>query len=215
MVLMGKIVLTIFLIIISVSAIAQNDDKLIITGNDLYHKQQFDKAAEQYRKAAEINASNPKARYNLGNALYKSKKTDEAEKAFNDAAEKYKDKSLKSKALYNEGVTLTRQNKLAESADAYKESLKLNPEDEEARQNLQKALNELKKQPPPPQQQPKDNKNKPENKKKQPKPQPENKSKLNKKQVEQMLNALRQDEKKLQQELQKKNNMGAANGKDW
>lgn len=114
-----------------------------------------------------------------------------------------KEPAAKSRAGYNKGVSLTRQHKLLESIDAYKEALRLVPTDEEARQNLQKALNELKKQQ---QQQPKEDKKKDDKDKQKQKPNdlPENKSKLNQKQAEQMLNALRQEEKKLQRGVQKK-----------
>jgi Ca-activated chloride channel family protein len=146
--------------------------------------------------------------------LYKGKKPEAAQKVFDGAAESAKDAPGKSRAVYNKGVTLTRQNKLQESVDAYKQSLRLVPTDEEARQNLQKALNELKKQQQQQkQQQPKQDK-KSQNQQK-PNEQPQNKSKLNQKQAEQMLSALRQEEKKLQQGIQKKNNTGGANSKDW
>ncbi len=198
---------------VSAAAEAQNDPSLLMKGNELYKKQQFEKAAEEYQKAADVNAKNPKVQYNLGNALYKSKKTEAAEKAFAAAAENIKDETAKSKAVYNKGVALSSQQKLLESIQAYKESLRLNSEDEEARENLQKALNELKKQPQQNQQK-QDNKN--QDKQQNQKPQPQkNNSKLNQKQVEQMLNSLRKDEKKLQQEIQKRNNTGSDNSKDW
>lgn len=214
MVFMEKIVLTILLIGIAGIVSSQKEQPLVLKGNELYKKQQFEKAAEEYEKATALNGKNPKAHLNLGNAYYKSKKTEEAQRAYESAAENSKDVRIKSKALYNEGVTLSRQNKLGESIDAYKKTLRLNPADEQARQNLQKALNELKKEPPPEQKENKKNQDKKNQDKKQPQ-EPKNNSKLNKKQVEQMLNALRQEEKRLQQNIQKRNNVGGSNGKDW
>jgi tetratricopeptide (TPR) repeat protein len=213
---MGKITWTIILIFSSLAALCQQEKPLLLKGNELYRKQQYKQAAEEYEKAAEMNEKNPKASYNLGNALYKTKNAEGAEKAFDDAATNAPNETEKSKAIYNKGVVFTRQQKLNESIDAYKEALRLNPGDEEARQNLQKALNELKKQNQQKQPKQKDNKQN-QNKQQKQKQQDEqqNKSKLNQKQVEQMLNALRQDEKKLQQDLQKKNNTGGTNSKDW
>ncbi len=211
---MEKIIGIILLIGVSFQAYCQDEQTLLLNGNELYKKQQFDKAAEQYQKATDLDEKNVKAQYNLGNALYKTKKNDAAEKAFSLAAENTKDEKLRSRALYNKGVSLSRQKKLAGSIDAYKETLRLAPQDEEARENLQKAINDLKKQPPPQQSKDQQDKNKKQENKDQSKPE-QNKSKLNQKQVEQMLNALRQDEKKLQQDLQKKNLNGGSNGKDW
>lgn len=213
MVCMGKEIATIIAVLCSLNCIAQKEKVLIAHGNELYKKQDYNKAAEQYQQATQANSKNPKAQYNLGNAWYKTKKLEEAEGAFNTAAESYKEPLLKSKSYYNKGVALTRQTKLQESIDAYKQSLRLNPNDREARENLQKALNELKKQ----QQQQNNNQDKKDNNEdKQKKPKEEkNNSKLNKKQVGQQLNNLRQEEKRLQQSMQKKNNPGSTNSKDW
>jgi Ca-activated chloride channel family protein len=209
---MEKIVLIILLLSSWDVCGAQQEQSLLAKGNELYKKQEYDRAAEEFQKAAELNAKNPTSLFNLGNALSKSKKAEAAQKVFDDAAENARDASGKSKATYNKGVTLTRQNKLQESIDAYKQTLRLVPSDEEARQNLQKALNELKKQQQQQQQPKQDKKNQDKQK---PNNQPQNNSKLNQKQAEQMLNALRQEEKKLQQGMLKKNNTGGANSKDW
>src|SRR4051794_30487962 len=144
MVLMGKIVFAILPVFIAAIANSQNNTSLVAKGNELYKKQQFEQAAEQYRKAADLITKDSKAQYNLGNALYRSKKAEAAGKAFNDAASITTDDTAKSKALYNQGVTFSSSKKLLESIQAYKESLRLNSTDEEVRQNLQKALNELK-----------------------------------------------------------------------
>lgn len=211
MVLMGKMTFIILSLFITAVTRAQHDEALVAKGNELYKKQQFELAAGEYRKAADLNTKSAKALFNLGDALYKSGKTEAAQKAFDDAAVNSKDDTAKSKALYNKGVTLSSEKKLLESIAAYKQSLRLNAADEEARQNLQKALNELKKQP-------KQKQNNKKQDKQQNQKQPEqqkNKSKLNQKQVEQMLNALRKDEKKLQQDIQKRNNTGRSNNKDW
>jgi tetratricopeptide (TPR) repeat protein len=212
MVSMGKVILIIIILIIARQAIAQDDQSLLIKGNELYKNKQYDKAADQYQKAAEVNEKDPKAQYNLGNALYRSKKTAPAQKAFDAAAESAKEPAIKSRALYNKGVTYSAEKKLFESIDAYKKTLLLNPEDEEARENLQKALNELKKQPPQKQNQKNQDQKNNDNQKN---PSPQNKSKLNQKQAEKMLNALRQEEKRLQQNKQKKANTGGMQEKDW
>lgn len=213
MVFMEKIIAFI-LCLIALEAGAQNEQEAILQGNQLYKKQDYTKAAEQYEKARELNSKNNKALYNLGNAYYKSDKKEEAEKVYDEASNNTKAPLDKSKALYNKGVSQTRLKKLPESIDTYKQTLRLNPNDQQARENLQLALNEQKKQQ---QQKPKDEpKKQNEKSNEENKPQQEqNNSKLNKQQVEQMLNSLRQEEKHLQQMVQKKNNPGSSNAKDW
>jgi len=205
---------------------AQNEKVLIKQGNDAYEKKAYDDAITNYQQAIIKNPENSTANYNLGNALYKNKKADEAVQAYDEAAAKSVSKTDKSKAFYNKGVVLQNNKKLPECIEAYKNALKLNPEDDDARQNLQKALQQQKEQ------QKKDDKDKKEEKKpkddkkqkekdkpkdeekdEQPKPQP---SKLTKQDAEEKLKALLQQEKNLQDKLRKVNTATSAKPeKDW
>jgi len=54
--------------------------------------------------------------------------------------------AMQEKGLYNKGVALVNQQKLKESIDAWKNALKLDNTDADARENLQKALMQLKQQ---------------------------------------------------------------------
>ncbi|TDH26237.1 tetratricopeptide repeat protein [Segetibacter sp. 3557_3] len=207
-----KVALTITCICYVCLCQAQDDRRYVVKGNQLYKKQDYENAAAEYKKAIEKNGKNAEAQYNLGNTLYKSRKPEEAQKAFEAAAETG-DKNIKASSAYNKGVVFSRENKIAESIQAYKESLRQNPLDEQARENLQKALNEMRQQQPPPQ--PKQDKNKDKKQDNQPKEQPKNKSKLNQKQAEQMLNAVRQEEKKIQSQQKDKVRGSGQPEKDW
>ena len=205
---------------------AQNEKALIKKGNEAYEKKEYDNAITQYQQAIVKNPDNPTANYNLGNALYKNKKVDEAVQAYDEAVSKASSKADKSKSFYNKGVVLQNNKKLPECIDAYKNALKLNPQDEDARQNLQKALQQQKqdqqkeKQDKKEDKKPKDDKKqkekdkpKDEEKNEQPKPQP---SKLTKQDAEEKLKALLQQEKNLQDKLRKVNTATSAKPeKDW
>lgn len=191
-------------------ASAQTEKQTIKKGNEAYGKGEYEKAAVEYKKVTDKNPANATANYNLGNALYKNKKADEAITAYENAAGNTTGKTDRSKAFYNKGVVLQNNNKLPECIDAYKNALKLNPQDEDARQNLQKALVQLKKQ----QEQQKNNKQqkKPKEDEKQKekekqnqeeKKQPQPKPKISKKDAEEKLKALLQQEKNLQDKLRK------------
>jgi len=67
-------ILTVSLICLGASA--QKANVLIRKGNDAYKKQQFDKAAEAYQGALSQQPASEIGQYNLGNALYRSKKLD-------------------------------------------------------------------------------------------------------------------------------------------
>jgi tetratricopeptide (TPR) repeat protein len=215
----------VFIAILPITSFAQDEKELIKKGNDAYEKKEYDKAIVNYQQATEKAPANPTAQYNLGNALYKNKKVDEAVQAYDDALSNATSNAAKAKAFYNKGVVLQNNKKLVECIEAYKNALKLDPQDEDARQNLQRALQEQKEQ------QKKENKNKKEEKKpkddkkqkekdkpkeeekQQPKPQP---SKLTKQDAEEKLKALLQQEKNLQDKLRKVNTATSATPeKDW
>jgi len=196
------------------ASFAQDEKALIKKGNDAYEKKEYDKAIVNYQQATEKAPANPTAQYNLGNALYKNKKTDEAVQAYDNALSNATSNAAKAKAFYNKGVVLQNNKKLAECIEAYKNALRLDPQDEDARQNLQRALQQQKEQ------QKKEDKDKKEEKKpkdeeqkQQPKPQP---SKLTKQDAEEKLKALLQQEKNLQDKLRKVNTATSATPeKDW
>ena len=209
----------------TLSASAQNENNLIRSGNRAYKKKQLDQSVKQYQAAVDKAPDNATAHYNLGNAQFRKNDFDAAAKSYEaSVTHSPADKSMTEKGLYNKGVALAKQKKLQESIDAWKSALKLDAADSAARENLEKALAELKKQQQQQQQQQqkKDQKDKKDQKKnpdqqqqqeQQPKPQP---SRLNKQQVEQLLKALQQRENDLQNKLnQNKVHAPSQPDKDW
>ena len=69
-----KFLLSILFSILGYAVSAQKETGNIIKGNQLYKKQAYNKAAEEYQKAASKNAKSAEAQFNLGNAYYKTKK---------------------------------------------------------------------------------------------------------------------------------------------
>jgi Ca-activated chloride channel family protein len=206
-----KIVFIILLIVSFITVQSQPANKLIQQGNEFYRQQQFDKAAVEYDKAIQADPQNTIAKFNLANSLQKQGKEDEAIKLFTEVAATTDDAILKAKAFYNKGAVLSKQKKLEESIEAYKDALRQNPEDNQARENLQKALLELKKKTPPKK---KDDQQKKKKEQEQQKKQPQ--SKMSPKEAEQRLKLLEQKETEVQQRLQKeKSKSGGSQTKDW
>lgn len=200
----------------TVTTHAQTENKSIRSGNKLYKEGKYDQAQPEYEKAITQNPNNPVGRFNLGNAQFRKEDFAASEKNFGEAATASKTNDIKQKSLYNKGVSLSKQKKLQESIDTYKKSLRLNPQDQDTRYNLEKALAELKKQ------------NEAEDKKKQqqqqdqkkqqqkqpPKPQPKNN--LDKKKIEQFLKSLEQKEQEVQRKMQQSRTPAAGQQeKDW
>lgn len=204
---------------------AQEANKTVREGNRLYQDKEYDKAADQYRKALEQQPGLAAAKYNLGHALYKAGKKEEAITAYKDAMEALPNATDQSNAWYNQGVAWQNMQKLKECISAYKESLRLDPTNQDARQNLQQALKQMEQQ----QQQQQKNKNEEQkkdskqqeqpqqpdqqNKQKEPRQQP---SKISRQEAENRLKALLQQEKALQDKLNRQHQASPVKpDKDW
>jgi Ca-activated chloride channel family protein len=181
-----KIITIIFVLFFAKGLQAQKENAEINRGNEAYKQKQYEEAAESYRKALGQSPRNTTASFNLGNALFRDKKAEEAEKYFGETIKNSENNKMEGDSWYNIGVNFTTQRKLLESIEAYKNALRLNPTDTLARENLQRALNELK-------QQQEQNKNQ----------QQKQQNKLTKQQLQQMLQALQEQEKNLQQKMNK------------
>jgi tetratricopeptide (TPR) repeat protein len=183
---------------------AQQENNIIQTGNNFYRQQQYDKAESEYQKALQNSPKNKIAKFNLANALIKEDKKVDADKLLAELNVNENKTEIRPKATYNQGVLLTQQKKLEESIEAYKQTLRLDPNDKEARENLQKALLELKKKNPPQKQE-----KKKEEQKQQPRP------KISPREAEQQLKLLEQKEKQVQERIQKNSRTGNSLPKDW
>lgn len=181
----------------------------IQSGNDSYRNGEYEKALDAYNRALQAEPDNSIARFNRASTLYRMNQQTEAVQLFTALAREIKDKALRTKSFYNKGVILSGQKNLEESIEAYKQVLRINPDDNEARENLQKALLELKKKIPPSKKDEKRDNNKQEKPK-------QNNPKLSPKEAEQRLKLLEQKEKEVQQRLQKdRSKTGGGNSKDW
>src|SRR5690606_11437544 len=83
----------------------------------------------------------------LASSAYKKGDLELAEKNFRDLSEnKSFDSKFRANSYYNLGNTFFKQFKLEDAERAYLDTLKLNPEDVQAKKNLEKVREELKKQ---------------------------------------------------------------------
>ena len=190
---------------------AQPDNAAIAKGNRLYKAGKFEEAINAYLQALQQNPENITAKYNLAAARFRNNKFEEAQKEYEEVLSKTNDKDLKHKATYNEAVSFTKQTKLDESIEAYKQALRLNPDDADTRFNLQKALEERQKQN-------KSNEKQPQKqpKKQEKKQEPQKQPPASKKQIEQWMQSLRQKEQEVQQKMQQNKNRSVTKPeKDW
>ncbi|HNQ12718.1 MAG TPA: tetratricopeptide repeat protein [Bacteroidia bacterium] len=209
--------------------IAQNERSYAREGNSEYKNSKFPEAELKYRKSLEKNQQYDLSKFNLGNALYKQGKYDEAIQQYSDQNSVMNDKEALSKRYYNIGNSLFKNEKYEESIEAYKKALRNDPDDEDARYNLSYAMTKLAQQ----QQQQQDNKDKDkkeqqqqqkqqqqqneENKKEEQKQQEaqQKQQKISKEDAERILQALKNEEKELQDKMKLKEGKITRPEKDW
>jgi Ca-activated chloride channel homolog len=145
--------------------LAQSYRSMVNDANTSYSGQQYDKARDGYTRATVENPDRIEAWFNHGNAAYRSDDVQAALKKYEAAALRARNKKEVATTLYNAGnVFLNAAEKGLENAalqqagqdanalrmegyrqaiEMYKQSLKLNPKDDDARYNLTYARKKL------------------------------------------------------------------------
>ena len=211
-------------LLISASMMGQAERKFIRQGNKEYKDEKFDESELLYRRALDKDNESYAGEFNLGDALYKQEKFEDAARNFEELTENEEDPIKLSQLYHNLGNSHLQANKLEESIEAYKNALRNNPSDEETRHNLAFAQSMLQQQ----QQQQQQDQNQDQNQDNQDKKdqdqdqqdqdqdkeeqnqdqdqqqdeQQQQQQQISKEDAARMLQALQQDEQKLQEKLQ-------------
>jgi Ca-activated chloride channel family protein len=111
-------------------------------GNTAYDKKDWPRAFEYYSRALEANPKDKRLEFNTGDAFYRMEDYAKAGEFFGQAAGS---PAVAAKAAYNGGNALYKAGDLPGAIAAYRKALSLAPKDENARFNLQKALEQKKK----------------------------------------------------------------------
>ncbi len=156
---MKRFLLISLLIISSIFSYSQQERKYIREGNKNYAEKAYNNSETEYGKAILSDSSSFPANFNLANAYYKQKKYAPSEKQFLSAVDMTSDKDNLSNTYYNlgnsqlkyseqildEGNPQDALNKISQSIESYKNALRNNPNNKEAKYNLSFAK-ELQKQ---------------------------------------------------------------------
>ncbi len=226
-----KINILFFFICLATYCFAQKTGRdYVRSGNKLYKDSLFIKAEVDYRKALEMDPKSTDAMFNLANSLLMQQKANEAMELFESVSKIEKDKNKLAEIHHNMGVILHVNKQYPQCIEAYKEALRNNPKDDETRYNLALAQKMLKDQ-----QQQQQNQDQQEEKKEQKEEQKEeqqqnqqqdqqqqqqqnqqNKNEMSKENAQQLLNAVMQDEKNVQDKVKKQIQIqGKKLDKDW
>ncbi|RYD53459.1 MAG: VWA domain-containing protein [Sphingobacteriales bacterium] len=181
-------------------------------GTRLYREGKFPEAAAAFQQALSDSVTRAAAQYNLGNALYKKKDFAGAAKAFEQAAQS----PGAPDAAYNLGNSYAEQKQWKQAMEAYKEALRSQPGTADAQRNYAKArkhyLQEQQQQQQQQRQQPQPKDDSREDPRAQKEATP---SDLNKEQAEKLLQALRQEEQKINDRKREGQDTPTPPEKDW
>ena len=226
----------VLLLFMAVSVSAKKAERdFIRKGNRFFKDSVFVDAEVNYRKALEANPKSTISMFNLGNTLTQQNKLQEAMEQYVGATKVEKDKLNLAQIYHNMGVIFHSQKDYAKAVEAYKQSLRNNPKDDETRYNLALAQKMLKDQQQDQQnqdqnqdqnkqdqqkEQDKQDQNKQDqkqNQNQQQQSQPEKKdNEMSKENAEQLLNSVMQDEKDVQDKVKKQQVLqGGRLEKDW
>ena len=112
-------------------------------GNRAYERENYVEAETKYMGALSKNPLSYEGNFNLGDAYYRQGRFEEAEKRFEQLNQLPADAASRSATFYNQGNSLVQQykpdynrQKLEQALEAYKNALRVNPDDPEAKFNL-------------------------------------------------------------------------------
>lgn len=117
---------------------AQNmpERSLVRKGNRQFGRERYERSVDSYTRALEAAPRCFEAGYNLSNALFRSERYDKAEQTLkNFVVDSTRTEVERAEAYYNLGNTQFMQQKLKEALESYRNSLRLNPDDMEAKYN--------------------------------------------------------------------------------
>ena len=129
-----------------ISAYGQNERKVIRDGVRAYGDGEFEEAEVQFRKAENINQELYEAEFNTGAALYSQEKYEETVKQYELLLDQTDDPGKTAQIWHNIGNSLLVAQQYGPSIEAYKNSLRKNPSDEDTRYNLAYAKQKLEEQ---------------------------------------------------------------------
>ena len=119
-----------------VSAQQMKERGLVRKGNRQFKREQFEKSVDSYQRALQHDSTSFEAKYDLASALYRTERYEKAEKTLlgivNDTT---RTELERGEVAYNLGNTQYAQQKYKEALSSYRQAMRCNPNDEDAKFN--------------------------------------------------------------------------------
>ena len=112
------------------------------SGHEPYLEGDHASALESYQDAQVRAPESGEPHYNSGNALYRTEEYEEALQSYDESL-RHAAGELRSHGFFNRGNTAFQQEQYSEAIEAYEEVLRMNPDDADAKHNLELALRRM------------------------------------------------------------------------
>ena len=148
--------LTFALCLVFIAACDTEGPSSVRQGNESFESEDYQQAQEAYERALEAMPANPEATYNNANALYKQEAYEAAQSGYEQVLEDAAQPDLSQDATFNyarslhefarsaqeEGDAFESSQAYEKAKDAYKQALRLRPDDRQAKYYLERAIEE-------------------------------------------------------------------------
>lgn len=236
---MKQRVTTIILLVIATLCVGQAaaqkmpERALVRKGNRQYERQNYDASIDNYARALQVDPANFEAKFNTANVQFRKELIEKSEQTLRKLAQDSTRTDIeRGEVAYNLGNTLFVQQKLEEALNCYRDAMRFNPDDKEAKFNYALTKELLKQQQQQQQQQQQDQNNQNQDNKEQEQnqneeqqdkendqnqeqeqqqPQPE----ISEQEQQAMLEAIQAQEDKTQEKLKEKKGIVIRGGKNW
>ena len=141
-----SLTILILLLTAAVSAYGQTDRKEVRHGNREFKKENFQNAEIDYKKALLKDSLSNAANFNLGNTYYRMENYQEADRYYAAVSDSLDRAGHGAESYFNQGDSFLKQRNWQAAVGAFKNSLRRNPDDMDAKSNLAYAQQMLENQ---------------------------------------------------------------------
>lgn len=139
-------IIAILMFAVLAPAFGQTDRKEVRHGNRLFSKENFQEAEIDYKKALMKDSLSNAANFNIGNTYYRMENYSEADRHYAAVMDSLDRAGHGAQAYFNQGDSYLKQRNWQGAVEAFKNSLRRNPDDMDAKSNLAYAQKMLENQ---------------------------------------------------------------------
>lgn len=133
-----KVLVSTLLLVTAVMAdgFAQGENRMIRKGNKAFDKGDFEAAEVEYQRSLERNRQNAVAEFNLGGAIHQQENFEESAAIFDQLSRRNLPDDKRAMSFHNLGNALMDLQQFEQAIEAYKNALRINPDDMDTKYNL-------------------------------------------------------------------------------